>query len=296
MDLINNQYKLPYSPILLQLILTLLLLLFLSCEKEISLNFPEHTKMLVVEGWIEQDRPAKVLLTYSAGYFDDIDSTNLRNYVATRAKITVYYEDTSEILTLKPNDNFFPPLFYFGSSIIGKINSQYSIKIEDSGMIYMAKTTIPYLTIPDSVWFERNEPNDTLGLLWIEINDDFQRKNYYRSLVKRLGKDKNFVPTLTSAFNDKLFNGQKIRLSLARGSSNILEIGESKYFETGDILVLKFCSIDNEHFKFWHSIQNSIISSANPFSSSKSEIESNFDNALGIWGGYAAIYDTIIAK
>jgi hypothetical protein len=285
------KYWLKYTIIYLILITTIC-----SCEKEIPLNFPENEKFLVIEGWIEQGKGAKVILTYSASFNEAIDSSNLRNYVSTKAKVTVYHDGNSEILTLKPNENFFPPLYYFGSSIKGNLNSQYSIKVEDAGKIYEASTTIPDLVYPDSVWFERYRDYDTLGLLWIEISDNFYNENYYRTLVKRIGKDKNFVPTLTSTFSDKLFNGQKIRLSLSKGNSNILDIGGSRFFEANDTLVLKFCSLDKAHYDFWQSIQNSLITSANPFSSNKTEIKSNIVDGFGVWGGYAAVYDTLITK
>jgi hypothetical protein len=291
-----SQIQYILNPIFKICIIVLLLLFYSSCEKELSIDFPKYTKMLVVEGWIEQGKSAKVILTYNAGYFDNIDSTNLRNYVATHAKVTIYDSVRSEILTLKANDTYFPPIYYFGSQIIGKCNLKYSIKIEDSGNLYEATTSIPDLVIPDSIWFEKNYQSDTIGLLWIELADNINTDNFYRLLTKRVGKDKNFVPSLTSTFDDQLFNGNKIRLSFSKGNSNILEIGESKYFHTGDTLVIKFCSIDKNHFDFWQSIQNSIISSANPFATNKTEISSNFENALGIWGGYAAYYDTIIAK
>lgn len=291
----NNSYNTKIT--IYKLFLTIILIIaILSCDKEINIDFPSYTKMLVVEGWIEQGKPAKVLLTYNAAYFDNIDSTNLRNYVATRAKVTVSDSSRNEILTLKSNDIYFPPIYYFGSQIIGKLNSSYSIKIEDAGKIYETTTTIPNLVIPDSIWFDRLDNSDTLGLLWIDITDKVNENNYYRVLIKRKGKDKNFVPPLTSTFDDQLFNGNKIRLSFSKGNSNILEIGETKYFHIDDTLIVKFCTLDKNHFEFWQSIQNSIISSANPFTANKKNIVSSFDNALGIWGGYATYYDTIIAK
>jgi hypothetical protein len=214
----------------------------------------------------------------------------------TRAKVTLTYGDQSEILTLRPNDAYFPPLYYFSSNILGKFKGLYNLKIENDGKIYNASTTIPELVYPDSVWFEKYDNNDTLGLVWIRLSDDPQKDNFYRTMIKRLNKDKIFVPTLISVYDDKLFNGETLTISLSKGSSNLTEIGKSRFFEVGDTLILKFCSIDKSHYDFWHSIQNSIITSANPFSSNKSDIISNIEGGLGIWGGYAAVYDTIIAK
>jgi hypothetical protein len=282
--------------ILRKTILLLIVLYSVCCENEISLNLPVAESQLVVEGWIEQDKPAKILLSLSAPFFGDIDSSNIRDYAVTRAKVTVTCGDQSEILTLRPNDAYFPPIYYFSTDIYGKLNSQFNLKIENAGKVYEAFTTIPGLVYPDSVWFEKYSGNDTLGLIWLKISDNPTEVNFYRTLVKRLNRDKTFVPTLISVYDDKLFNGETLKISLSKGSSNLTEIGESRFFEVGDTLILKFCSIDKAHYDFWHTIQNCIITSANPFASNKSDIISNIEGGLGIWGGYAAVYDTIIAK
>jgi hypothetical protein len=146
------------------------------------------------------------------------------------------------------------------------------------------------------VWFAKEPNKDSLGLLWIKINDNPLQENYYQTLVKRKGKDKRFVPSLISVFDDKMFNGKKMQISLARGSGNMLEVGTNRFFTVGDTLILKLCSIDRATFDFWHSLQSSIITSANPFSANAIDVKSNIENGLGIWGGYATFYDTIIAK
>jgi hypothetical protein len=274
----------------------LLLAIICSCEKEIPINFPDYSSQLVVEGWIEQGKGPKVLLTFSAPFFAPIDSSNIRNYTALRAKITLSNGSDSTILTLKPNDVYFPPYYYFSSELVGELNSEYQLKVEYSGKDYTAKTTIPDLVSPDSIWYQKDPGQDSLGLLWMKISDDPLRDNYYRTLVRRLGKDKNFVPTFISVFDDKTFNGQTLTLSLSKGSGNLLDMSSNRFFKIGDTLVLKFCSIDKPSYDFWHSLQTNIVTSANPFSANMTEIASNINNGLGIWCGYAAVYDTVIAK
>jgi hypothetical protein len=267
-----------------------------SCEKEIPIDFPSYSKQLVVEGMIEQDKGPMVLLSFSAPFFTQIDSANIRDYIALRAKITVSTKTDSFVLTLRPNDVYFPPYYYFSSDLSGKLNSQYSLKVEYSGHTFISTTTIPDIVYPDSVWFAKEINQDSLGLLWIRINDNPLEENFYQTLIKRKGKDKRFIPTLISVFDDKMFNGEKMQISLSRGSANMLEVGTNRFFAVGDTLILKFCSIDRTTFDFWHSLQGSIITSANPFSANALDVQSNIKNGLGIWGGYAAVYDTIIAK
>jgi hypothetical protein len=272
-------------------------LVFLSaCEKEIPINFPQEDKQLVVEGWIEQGKGPKILLSFSAPYFSDIDSSSIMDYAALRAKITISYDGDSTILTLRPNNIYFPPYYYAGEDIEGILGNTYNLKIEYSGKIYTASTTIPQLVIPDSLWFEKVPGSDSLGLLWIRIDDRADQENYYRTLVKRKGIDTRFIPTFISVYDDKLFNGEKFTMSLSRGNKNMLEVNENHYFKVGDTLIFEFCSMGKPVYDFWHSIQNSILTSANPFSANVSSVESNISNGLGVWGGYASYYDTIIAK
>jgi hypothetical protein len=275
---------------------SLILFAFLSCEKEIDIALPQHESLLVVEGWIEQGKGAKILLSLSAPYFEPIDSNNIRNYAVTKARVTVKNSSRTEILTLKPNNVFFPPYYYFGSEIFGELNQTYIIEIQVAGKYYTAQTTIPALVKPDSVWFEKTETDDTSGLIRLVLQDNPGTENYYRTLTKRLGKDEKFVPTFTSVFSDKAFNGKRLDISLSRGGSNLLDIENDRYYYVGDTIILKFCSIDKPHYEFWNTIQNQAITSANPFTVSDSKIKSNIENGLGFWGGYAISYDTIVAK
>ena len=70
---------------------------------------------------------------------------------------------------------------------------------------------------------------------------------------------------------------------------------ESIFFKRGDTIVLKFCSIDRSHFEFWRTEETQVGNNGNPFGS-PAPITSNIEGGLGIWGGYATTFDTIIAR
>lgn len=277
-------------------IVLLILVSFLSaCENEPTIVIPEHHSKLVVEGWIDQNFGARVFLTLSAPFFDDIDSINLRDFAATTAKVTVRSGNMEEILTLKPNAIYFPPYYYFGSTIRGQMEQQYSIEIQYRGNTYNAETSIPALVPIDSAWFVPGE-SDTTGNIMLRFTDDPSTENFYRILTKRLGKDSRFIPVQSFALSDKGFNGKEMQMLLRRGSSNTLDISNDGLFLLGDTVVIRFCSIDKAHFEFWKSHAVSTLSSANPFSVNNKAIMSNISNGLGVWGGNAVWYDTVIAK
>lgn len=284
-----NIIKLKHFSILLLLSITVLI----SCEKEVELNLPTHESKLVVEGWIEQGKTAKVLLSLSAPYFTHIDSSNLREYAVTTAKVSIYDKNSGEILTLKPNEFFFPPYYYFGTQLNGEEKNEYEIEIIYRGHTYHASTTIPKVVPLDSAWFIPKPGSDTLGQIGIQFKDNLNEENYYRVLTKRKGKDQKFIPVFTSVFSDLLFNGKEITISLSKGNSSILDIGNDRFYHVNDTVIVKFCSIDEEHFRYWKGIQTHVLNAANPFAATSNKIESNIENGFGIWGGYAAWYDTV---
>lgn len=268
------------------------------CEKEIDIDLPQSESKVVVEGWIEHDRYPNVILTRSAPYFTAIDSGTLRDYVVTKAKVTVITDDQYEVLTLKPNDAYFPPYVYFGTELKGEIQRTYHLKVEFDNVennLY-ASTYIPPLIEPDSVWFQPEPESDSLGRIWIRLSDNPDEINYYRLLTKRKGKDKRYVASFKSAFNDRLFNGETIVLGFTRGLSDLLDLTQDNLFSLGDTVSVKFCSLDKDHYEFWNTFQNEILLSANPFSASNARVKSNIQNGLGIWGGYAASYYTVVAR
>jgi hypothetical protein len=268
------------------------------CERELSIELPEPESRIVVEGWIEHGGYPNVILTRSAPYFSSIDSGSLRDYVVTKAKVTVVTGDQYEVLTLKPNDAYFPPYIYFGTELKGEVQGTYHLKVEfdDSENNIYASTFIPELKEPDSVWFELEPGSDSLGRIWIKLSDNPDENNYYRLLTRRKGKDKRYVASFKSAFSDKLFNGETIVQGFDRGLSDLLDFNQDNLFRLGDTISVKFCSLDKEHYEFWNTYQNEILLSANPFSASNARVKSNIENGLGVWGGYAASYFTIIAK
>jgi hypothetical protein len=274
----------------------ILLLLLPGCEKEVNLNIPAVESMLVVEGWIEQDRPPQVLLSLTAPFFSAIDSGTLRDYAVTRAKVTVIGPEGEEVLTLKPNEVYFPPYYYFGTELRGVFGSEYTLRIDYKGKTYSARTSIPKLAEPDSIWFQKNSEDDTLGLVWLRLIDNADENNFYRAFTKRIGKDTRYIPTFTSVFNDRSFNGDTLEISFSRGNTSLLDISGSRYFNVSDTLVFKLCSMDREHYEFWNSYQVRVITSANPLASDDAGLKTNIEDGIGIWGGYAASYDTLFPR
>lgn len=272
------------------------LLLLGSCYSELDLEIPEHESKVVVEGWIEPGKSPEIILTQTAPYFAQIDSSNIKDFALSKAVVQVITDSTSEKLIYRPYKIYFPPYIYFGLDIKGEVGESYILEIIYQKKIIRAETSIPEPVEPDSVWIYKLTDSDTLGMLRIRIYDEPDVKNYYRTLVKRKRKDTKFIPTLVSVFDDSYFNGDTITINLSQGLETLLEAGKQRYFNLEDTIILKFCTMDKSSYNFWNAISIKVLSAANQFSPSNTHIDGNIDGGIGIWAGYGVVYDTVYYK
>lgn len=283
------------------LIGVIIITFFSYCEKEITIDLPESEEKIVVEGWIEQGGCPIVLLTKNSPYFAAVDSASLVGLIVTDAKVTVSDGINSEVLFLSIYD-YFLPFVYKGYSIKGEIGKTYSLTIEVEGKTLTASTTIPQLAPFDSVWFKLEPQKDTLGFLWAHLSDDPDADNFYRIFTKRINEDRTFIPILGSAYEDKFFNGQSFAFSIYRGIESFSDESEYEnyhemgYFKIGDTIVVKNCSIDEAHYKFWRTLEQEMFTGGSPFAAPTTIISNIQGGGLGVWGGYGVSLDTVIAQ
>lgn len=276
------------------IILIILAAMLSSCEKS-SFEIPNYDTQIVVDGKIEQNQAPIIFLTYSAAYFSDIDSASLRKLVATRAKVTIDDGTHSEVLTLRPNKEYFPPYYYTGIEIKGEVGKTYSLTVELEGKTLTAETTIPEPVKLDSVWFEIQD-SDTTGFIYLKFKDNADEKNYYRTYTRNLNESEKFVPTYVANYDDRLFNGEEIEVALYKGNLNPLLREDPLYFKTNQVITLKACSIDKASFDFWYTMDQEMARAGNPFASSNIKVKSNIVGGLGIWAGYGVSYYDVVTK
>lgn len=278
----------------------LFLMLLTSCEPDPEISLPAIKKQLVVDGWIENNNYAHVILTYNTGYFSDLDSASFRGLVATRAKVIVSDGTNSEILTITKDTNYFPPRVYKGNSILGQPGKTYTLIIIDeidlSNRIIdtiIAQTTIPEPVKLDSVWF--SQTTDSSGIIKGTFYDDPNSKNYYRVFTKIKGKNKRYIPTFIASFEDLYFNGQKFTFNLNKGPESYLKPVYDIEFAIEDTVFLKVASIDEASYNFWFNYDQEILNSGNPFAANFMTVKGNITDGLGVWCGYgSSVYYNIV--
>lgn len=274
-----------------------LMLLTASCSDSLKLNIPEPDDMIVIDGWIENNQYAKVLLTKNAPYFSLLDSAAMRELILSGAKVTLTDGVVSEFLILRKNDGYFPPYIYEGNEIRGEVGKTYTITAEYGGKKAVGTTSIPAPVKLDTLFFILAPGSDSLGTIFLEFTDPPEAGNYYRILSKTGGKDTRYKSSMIMGISDEFFNGQKFGFSLGRGMESYISTGSQEYFSLGDTVNIKFCTIDRASYEFWNSFQDEVLNTGNPFASSLSDISSNIEgNGLGVWGGYGVSFYTCIIK
>ena len=162
----------------------LIFLCFISCQEEISLDFPIGAQQIVVEGGIEANMPPYVILSKNQGYFDEINSSTYQNLFIKDAEVIVWTtkeDGTADSVFLQP----LPPPFdsipiYTDVNYLASLNNPpyannqylnngfnfsqenktYNLIVRWNNKEITSQTTIPEITPLDCLWVEKNEFSD----------------------------------------------------------------------------------------------------------------------------------------
>lgn len=275
----------------------LLLLFFTSCKKDLPIESAAPEQQLVVEGYIEQGRYPRVYLTKTSPYFQKIDSMAMWKLLGSVGKVTIATQSDTEVLTLRSNFKQFPPFYFEGTEIKGKVGEEYHLKVELHGKVYTSKTTITPPVSLSQLEVKTNPIDASKKYFFIRFLDPALQKNYYKIYVKRIGIDQDFMSCYLSTFTDYLFDGKENSFEVLKGYSPLTDKEMNRYFQKGDSVHLKFCTINKEQFDYWKKIESLLTISSNPFGLSSAEAPSMIDGgALGIWSGQGASYYSMKVK
>ncbi len=276
----------------------LLLLVFTSCEKDIDIELKTTEEKIVVEGVIEQGIPPYVILTKTVGFFAPTDLQSYQNSFIKGAVVTV-----SDGITTVQLDEFIVDGFTVYSTlnpaIFGQVGRVYNLEIQAEGKILTSTTTIPTPIPMDNYWYKDQPGFSNFGYLWFNLNDPPGLGNAYRIFTQRKGKDARFIPAFGSVFDDKFFDGLDFDAFIFRGQEPNSTAPDdnnetSEYFQQGDTVIVKFCTIDLPHFNFWETFETAAFNDSNPFAA-PTTIRTNIEGGgVGVWGGYGVTYDTLV--
>ena len=313
-------------------------LCFLSCQDEISLNFPIESQKLVIEGGIEQNMPPYVILSKNQGYFDEINSNTYNDLFVYDAEVVVWTINENGIadsIFLQPlpppfdsipiftDINYLsslsnPPYANPNGYSFSQVNKTYNLIVRWNNQTITSQTTIPTATPLDCLWVEKNEFSDKDYEFDVRAiyNDPGETQNNilikYRKTIHwdidtvnwTLEDGSDDLMELIDAGSDVLINGTRFETYFPqKGDGNFPQFPynaerEITYEVNGtldtipvpnDVVIIKFCQIDEPALKFWRSIVRQFGSNGNPFQEPLN-IVSNIEGGYGGWTGYGSVY------
>ncbi len=302
-------------------------ILFSSCRKEIDVEIISTTQYLVVEGSIEPGFPPYVILTTSQNYFDSITNNTYQDLFIKDAEIKVWTTDidgntdTVNLTFLDDSIPYFIDVEYFNNPNnygFSKAGQTYHLYIKWNSQIITSTTTIPSPTGLDSIWVEKN-PNinadwwlESTSDIWSVYTDDHNTNNNILVKSKRLehwintnngaiNQSDNFL-SLVDCLSDQIFNGESFKTAFLRPKQGFPPFGsyQSNRYEwnnsiqdsvylPNDVVLIKFCQIDESSMMFWRSVMRTFTNNGNPFTEPMNLV-SNINGGLGVWTGYGPVY------
>jgi hypothetical protein len=256
--------------------------LLLGCnrlEKEVAVVLPPYKSQLVVECYLEENVPYRLLLSSSTEYLAPLSDPTVKD-----AFVTISHEGQIDTLRYDPLFDIFTGKFYnYRSDKVAVRNeSPYQLYIKD-GQGREIKGTTRFLPLPDldTITWRFREP-DTAALLQINLNDiDEKVENYYRILGNV----------------DSLYNRSDIDYLISdRGFAGKIRPVVSNYrYKYGDTLNLRIFHIEESYYRFLDSRRDVQRANGNPFAQ-PATLKSTVSGGIGVFTALNYHKRTVILK
>ncbi len=293
-------------------------------EGSIEPGFPPYIILTKNEGYfdpIPSNYPSNI-------YINDVDSIKVWYYSDEGEKIIKFLEQIPQnALQLIPGLDSIPPLYsvndydFFSENPtpyeFSKEERTYYLEIKWNNKIITSETTIPKSTPLDSIWVKQSEQpareykcdiraiysdpaNEQNNILIKSKRIQHYERNSKDTILCETINYPDFPLKLVDSGSDILINGQSFETYFPRPKESGFPTGayNSNYNEEcdntllefkEDVVLIKFCKIDEASMKFWRGLVRQAGTNGNPFSE-PSNLVSNIRGGLGIWAGYSPVY------
>lgn len=267
-----------------------------ACTPKLDFGNIDFEPQIVVEGWIENNGRANVLLTQWLPLYSEGEEVPAMDIPIKWAKVTLSDGEREEILVGRVDKDYLTSFVYTSSIIKGEYGKTYYLKVEYSGKTLTAETYIPEPVKIENVTVENCE--DSLYRITATFKDNPNQKNYYKFFTKVESSNKRFLPSFMSTITDKGSNDSLISLEVNRGMKITEKSGAkyTPYFHLEDTVVIKLTQISETTFKFWTDYESEIMNGKNPLFPSTTNLKSNIKGGKGIWAGYSRDEKIVIIR
>ncbi len=295
--------------------LTLLFsLCFVSCDMEtvIDLEIPPHESVLVLNGILDTDTNARVVVSHSVGAFSNGIPSFINN-----ANVLLYKEDsligsllpdmTNLVYVEYSDDNGNAgslPMYYYKSDYMPEKDSDYRVEVDHSNYnLISAETYIPDDIILYNIDVDTTSNEENIGLTFT-FNDNANQQNYYRlklygSCKKNDEKDdewdrgylviKSNDPSFPGDFNwdGYTFIGRQVLFSddLFNGQAKTITLDVEGKFEYADCdtVIIEFSTFSDDTYSYYNSLgDHSEKEELGIFGGEVIPVYSNVENGLGV--------------
>lgn len=252
------------------LYILLLLLLTLSCQKEIELDYRDIEPVVSIEGRVTNEQ-VYVLITRTRSMNDSVKGRGIGGAV-----VTISSEDGTEQLVYDARDGYYRP----ASGMKGVPGRTYRLDVTLDGHQYSATSTMQSLAPIVSTAFIWQPLFDN-GMLWLEMwatDPEPDVRNYYWYRVDRRAKDPKVRQKQGtdayrwSSFDDRGAINARIYRDIMCVNEEMMDGQDieddqlkSILFD-GDTITLQLMTIDRAMFEYYQSLSVGQRMGANPIS------------------------------
>lgn len=241
------------------ILLILISIFLISCEKTVEIDLPPIESQLVVESYIEPNFPYILSLTQSASYFDVGAFQSI-------ADATVTITHLGETDTLRYIDSL---NFYIGTSGLVKYDKfPYELKVEDGfGRKVSATTSFMDIVQIDTITYSLNDASQASVIMFFD--DQKSIENYYHVWFDNA--ESNDPDSLYHwSFSDKSIADQRTLR------------GTGFNFDQNDTITVRLYNISKDFYDYLETVGDAISANGSPFGRA-ARIESNIEGGLGVF-------------
>jgi len=249
-------------------LVSLVIFLFLACDKVIDVQLPAYEPQLVMEMYLEEGKPLRCLLMESLPYTDTAITKMVND------ALVIFSDGTTRDTLFKRNNQ--DPItgrlynYYHPRLVKADPTKIYTLLITGNNKKISAKTSFSQkITLIDSINIRQSIIAIDSFSVGLVISDPVEIDNYYRFLI---GKELNHFASSPTDFrvSDISFNGKRFSF-----------FSEAD-FARNDTVLARIYSLQKDHFEYLESIGDARRSNSNPFSQ-PGRIKTNITGGLGIF-------------
>lgn len=283
-------------------------LLFITCKKDITINFPpNHTSHVFIEGMLYPGQKPQIFISKSNSFFSS--KVTPQQVFAREAVVKISSGTSVDVLVPDSTYNKFRCRWepFYRGNIAAEYGKAYTLEVNFEGKTYTASTTINQKPVTIQSIEYTPEFFDAYGGhdgVIIRIMDHPGTQDFYRfqmnrmidSSVKHAHALDRFINTCVSGPGEKFFVKDIGRIVFsdenADGENIVMTIEVSYEYDKGDKGWVFMQSLDKNSAEFYKDLDDQLQAIYNPFVEPVL-VNSKIKGAIGVFGS-AVLSDSVL--